>query len=387
MSYIPKLDDFYKALEENRVSMHESGNYVGFKYNINTTFNQLWDDVTINARGITFDKTTGEIVARPFKKFFNHTELMTVDGVLTTLGERLKPEYRPNLIGKFRSMNKLDGSLGITFWDKYSDKKNKWRVKTGGSFTADQSVWAQEWLYQNVDCTEMDSRYTYLFEIIYNGDRHVVKYDFECMALLGVISNETGEEVSLEELIKIAKQLNVRMSEIVEFDNFNDMMKVVSQYPKELEGVVVTFDNGYKCKLKGIEYCELFKVMNNLTEREMYMRYNPVTDTFYANVDPTKGYRNIDDEVLEIPEELPDIRQYADNLREQMHNLFNQTLEFAKTFLEKKLDGKERYDYVTSVLKDNHSNLIGPVLGAMKYIERNDDSFASVKNNLKKLLR
>ena len=387
MSYIPKLDDFYKALEENRVSMHESGNYVGFKYNINTTFNQLWDDVTINARGITFDKTTGEIVARPFKKFFNHTELMTVDGVLTTLGEKLKPEYRPNLIGKFRSMNKLDGSLGITFWDKYSDKENKWRVKTGGSFTADQSVWAQEWLYQNVDCTEMNSRYTYLFEIIYNGDRHVVKYDFEGMALLGVISNETGEEVSLEELIKIAKQLNVRMSEIVEFDNFNDMMKVVSQYPKELEGVVVTFDNGYKCKLKGIEYCELFKVMNNLTEREMYMRYNPVTDMFYANVDPTKGYRNIDDEVLEIPEELPDIRQYADNLREQMHNLFNQTLEFAKTFLEKKLDGKERYDYVTSVLKDNHSDLIGPVLGAMKYIERNDDSFASVKTNLKKLLR
>lgn len=367
--------------------MHESGNYVGFKYNINTTFNQLWDDVTINARGITFDKTTGEIIARPFKKFFNHTELMTVDGVLTTLGEKLKPEYRPNLTGKFRSMNKLDGSLGITFWDKYSDKENKWRVKTGGSFTADQSVWAQEWLYQNVDCTEMNPRYTYLFEIIYNGDRHVVKYDFEGMALLGVISNETGEEVSLEELIKTAKQLNVRMSEIVEFDNFNDMMKVVSQYPKELEGVVVTFDNGYKCKLKGIEYCELFKVMNNLTEREMYMRYNPVTDTFYANVDPNKGYKNIDDEVLEIPEELPDIRQYADNLREQMHNLFNQTLEFAKTFLEKKLDGKERYDYVTSVLKGNHSDLIGPVLGAMKYIERNNDSFASVKANLKKLLR
>lgn len=51
---------------------------------------------------------------------------MTVDGILTTLGEKLKPEYRPNLIGKFRSMNKLDGSLGITFWDKYSDKENKW---------------------------------------------------------------------------------------------------------------------------------------------------------------------------------------------------------------------------------------------------------------------
>ena len=64
MSYIPKLDDFYKALEENRISMHESGNYVGFKYNINTTFNQLWDDVTINARGITLTNSTAKWTKR-----------------------------------------------------------------------------------------------------------------------------------------------------------------------------------------------------------------------------------------------------------------------------------------------------------------------------------
>ncbi len=386
MSYIPKLDDFYKALEENRVSMHESGNYVGFKYNINTTFNQLWDDVTINARGITFDKTTGEIVARPFKKFFNHTELMTVDGVLTTLGEKLKPEYRPNLIGKFRSMNKLDGSLGITFWDKYSDKKNKWRVKTGGSFTADQSGWAQEWLYQNVDCTEMNPRYTYLFEIIYNGDRHVVKYDFEGMALLGVISNETGEEVSLEELLKIAKQLNVRMSEIVEFDNFNDMMKVVSQYPKELEGVVVTFDNGYKCKVKGIQYCEMFMVLNNLTEREIFMRYDPVKDIVYANVNPCNGYKPLNDEVLVVPEELPEISEYVKILKTRQHALFETVLSMAKEIDKTGVDGKELYDTVCKRW-ENKKEFIGATMSAIKSLRKGDDVFAPTKIALKKLLR
>lgn len=385
-TYIPKLDDFYKALQENRVSMHETEHYVGFKYNINTTFNQLWDDVTINARGITFDKDTGEIVARPFKKFFNHTELMTVDGVLTTLGEKLKAEYRPNLIGKFRAMNKLDGSLGIVFFDRYSDKENKWRVKTGGSFTADQSGWAQEWFETNVDYTKLDPYITYLFEIIYNGDRHVVKYDFEGMALLGMINIKTGEEYSLDTLIATSKELGVKMSEVVEFDNFNDMMKIVSKYPKELEGVVVTFDNGYKCKLKGIEYCELFKVMNNLTEREMYMRYNPVTDIFYANVDPTKGYRNIDDEVLEIPEELPEIRTYADNLREKMHNIFNIVYDYAVDFLKTGLTGKERYDYVKIKL-DEYPQYLGLVLSTMKDIEKGDTNYASVKVGIKKLLR
>ena len=386
MLYVPVLDDFYKALEENRVSMHESGNYVGFKYNINTTFNQLWDDVTINARGITFDKTTGEIVARPFKKFFNHTELMTVDGVLTTLGEKLRPEYRPNLKGKFRAMNKLDGSLGITFWDKYSDKENKWRVKTGGSFDADQSNWAQHWLYQNIDHTKMDSRFTYLFEIIYNGDRHVVKYDYEGLALLGIISNSTGEEVPVDVLVDTAKKLNVRMSELIEFDNFKDMMKVVFDYPKELEGVVVTFDNGYKCKIKGTEYCEMFKIMNNLTEREVFMRYNPVKDIFYANVDPTKGYKNIDEEILEIPEELPEIRDYADKIREDMHKLFDQVYNYGVEFSKLKLEGKERYDYVSNQLSKS-KQFIGPVLNVMKGIERGDTEFSSVKTALKKLLR
>ena len=386
MLYVPVLDDFYKALEENRVSMHESGNYVGFKYNINTTFNQLWDDVTINARGITFDKTTGEIVARPFKKFFNHTELMTVDGVLTTLGEKLRPEYRPNLKGKFRAMNKLDGSLGITFWDKYSDKENKWRVKTGGSFDADQSNWAQHWLYQNIDHTKMDSRFTYLFEIIYNGDRHVVKYDYEGLALLGIISNSTGEEVPVDVLVDTAKKLNVRMSELIEFDNFKDMMKVVFDYPKELEGVVVTFDNGYKCKIKGTEYCEMFKIMNNLTEREVFMRYNPVKDIFYANVDPTKGYKNIDEEILEIPEELPEIRDYADKIREDMHKLFDQVYNYGVEFSKLKLEGKERYDYVSNQLSKS-KQFICPVLNVMKGIERGDTEFASVKTALKKLLR
>ena len=200
------------------------------------------------------------------------------------------------------------------------------------------------------------------------------------------IDIKTGEEYSLDTLIATSKELGVKMSEVVEFDNFNDMMKVVSEYPKELEGVVVTFDNGYKCKLKGIEYCEMFKVMNNLTEREMYMRYNPVTDIFYANVDPTKGYRNIDDEVLEIPEELPEIRNYADNLRERMHNIFNIVYDYAVDFLKTGLTGKERYDYVKIKL-DEYPQYLGLVLSTMKDIEKGDTKYASVKVGIKKLLR
>ena len=71
MQYLPKLQDFMKALEQNRVFACEDEHFIGFKYNEPTVISRDWDDVTLNARGIVFDKATGDIVARPFFKFFN----------------------------------------------------------------------------------------------------------------------------------------------------------------------------------------------------------------------------------------------------------------------------------------------------------------------------
>ena len=64
-----------------------------------------WDEYTRAARGIIFNKRTGECVARPFPKFFN-------------LGEM--PESQLNKIPKdpsnYEVYDKLDGSLGILYW-------------------------------------------------------------------------------------------------------------------------------------------------------------------------------------------------------------------------------------------------------------------------------
>ena len=64
-----------------------------------------WNEYTLKARGIIFDSETGECIALPFKKFFNVNETQN------TLIGNLPQE-------PFEVFDKLDGSLGISYWHK-----------------------------------------------------------------------------------------------------------------------------------------------------------------------------------------------------------------------------------------------------------------------------
>ena len=67
-----------------------------WNYSPEVQYNQLWDDITLQCRGLVTDNE-GNVVARPFKKFFNLEE-----GKHTSTSE-------------FDVYDKMDGSLGILF--------------------------------------------------------------------------------------------------------------------------------------------------------------------------------------------------------------------------------------------------------------------------------
>ena len=46
-----------------------------YNYSRKTQYDGKWDDVTLQCRGLIVDKSTGKILVRPFKKFFNYEEL------------------------------------------------------------------------------------------------------------------------------------------------------------------------------------------------------------------------------------------------------------------------------------------------------------------------
>src|SRR5690349_16609824 len=71
-----------------------------FNYSEKTQYERMWNPVTRTCRGLIINDETGEIVARPFPKFFNYGEPAT-EGLDTS--------------GPACTTDKMDGSLGIMY--------------------------------------------------------------------------------------------------------------------------------------------------------------------------------------------------------------------------------------------------------------------------------
>lgn len=358
---LPSLQEFLKAETIGRVASHRQGHLIGFKYTNETVYAQDWDDVTLNARGIVFNELTGEVVARPFKKFFNYQEYFDEEGNHSNLYNILPVEFRPNISGPARYWEKLDGSLGIVFYNPFT---NKWQVKTGGSFESDQSIWGQKWYDKNLSNVNPDSKNTYLYEIISNEDIHPIHYDFEGLAMLSIIDNKTGEELSSDTIQMTAKSFGVRYPQTYEFKKFVDAVAWAKKLPKTQEGLVITFDNGFKCKAKSDEWCELAKMFEGMTKWNIWVCYDCEKDFFYAHVDKHNGYKPIDDAELFIPEELGDIRKYAEHLRNEVQRLTDYAIVLAHQAKDLHSERKLQYEWVIT----NHKEFFAPIMKALDYL-------------------
>jgi RNA ligase len=204
-------------------------------------YGEKWDDVTLQCRGLVTG-TEGNVVARPFKKFFNLEE----------------NKHTPT--SDFEVFDKMDGSLGIMF--KYNGEMV---CATRGSFTSDQSKWmtefAQKYNYQDI----IVEGFTYLFEIIYPENRIVVNYDGqEKLVLLGIINTETGEEVPYNDLMFL-KKLYEGFDVVKKYDGVRDYSELKGKVEQNSEGFVVRFSNGDRMKIKGEEYLRLHKIMTNVS--------------------------------------------------------------------------------------------------------------------------
>lgn len=321
---LPSMNEFIAAADDGRIAMHEMELahkiLLGFKYTTNTVYSEDWDNVSLHARGIVFDYATGEVLARPFDKFFNLGEMIdTETGVLKPIAGCVKQHLGfDNLSGdykhqKFRVMDKLDGSLGIAFWTG-----TDWYVKTAGSFESDQAKWANEWFDMIIDPSILDKSKTYLFEIIYDEDKHPIEYDFEGLVLLGIVDTKTGIEEPLSEILRVAKELNIRHAEVLEFTDFDEVVKYAKNLPKTKEGVVITFENGFKLKVKGDEFLALQKIFHFLTKDVIYENFlwNSVDANQETSVKDNLIYAFNEGFIVNIPEEMEDMKKYAHDLYE-----------------------------------------------------------------------
>ena len=151
---LEKLNEYFeKGLVYKQV--HPTLPLTIWNYSEKVQYEGLWDEITLQTRGLVTDND-GNIIVHPFKKFFNIEE-----------GKHTPTE-------EFEVYEKMDGSLGILFF-----YEGKWIVVTRGSFTSDQSVKAQELLRSKYIVESIPKGYATLFEIIYPENRIVVDYGDE----------------------------------------------------------------------------------------------------------------------------------------------------------------------------------------------------------------
>lgn len=325
MSSIMCIDDFINECGIT-VNSHTSGVYpelIGFKYSESTVFSSNWNDVSLRSRGIAFNRETGDVIAHPFDKFFNYEELKCENSRIKGLLESQKSKkFHPTISGEFRVMDKLDGSLGIAFfW------KGKWIVKTAGSFVSSEAIWATAFLNNSCIRTDkMNPEYTYCFEIIWIDDPFVHPlthvYAKNDMVLIGVILTATGEELGTKELKSEAESINSTISTIYEFTDFNDVYSFAKELPNDKEGVVVTFGSGFKVKIKGYEFLKIQKMFHNMIQK-MFHNITPVAiiESISGGKVSIKGM---------IPEEMPDMRKFADTAEAAYKNTYDLCLGVAE---------------------------------------------------------
>ena len=219
-----------------------------YNYSRTTQFSGIWDDITLNCRGLVLD-LEGNVIAKPFPKFFNYEEH-------TAEGSKLPPIPNEN----FEVYEKMDGSLGIIF-----HYEGEWLIATRGSFTSEQAIKGKEML-DKLNKSALIPGYTYLAEIIYPENRIVVDYGVEeKLVVLGAYNNETGKEVDVEEMTNEGWEVVMKYKTWGE--DWETLKKEIS---KDNEGYVIRFSSGMRMKIKGDEYVRLHRILTNFSTKDIW---------------------------------------------------------------------------------------------------------------------
>jgi RNA ligase len=282
---------FWRMLDYGYVKdqVHPDAPYLILNYTDKCTWDEEWNEVTLQCRGLIIHKDTYEIVARPFPKFFNHDQplapTLELDDVVTVL-------------------DKLDGSLGI----QYRLPNGESAIATRGSFTSEQAQWATDWFRINTaGLPPVTEKETYLYEIIYPENRIVVDYGgFEGLILLGSVNIETGK-------VNIFQASNY--TPIAAIHPFKTWSEVLAAPDREnAEGFVVhKVETGEMVKVKYEDYKRLHKYMTRVTERHVW--------------ECLMDERPLDLEFAGAPDEFHDwVREVAARLWERFHERHQQII-------------------------------------------------------------
>lgn len=300
---IEKLEDiqylltmgFFNWKQYGEVSVIVRDNLALFNYTAKAQYENRWNFFELVSRGLIIDRFTGEIVARPFDKFFNW-------------GERGPLNRRPE--GYIVSVTeKIDGSLGILY-----RKDNKCFIATRGAFDSEQAIWATDFLNKNYNLSDFLSgelsNLTLLFEIVYPGNRVVIDYgNKEGLILLAARNRITGEYLSFyPSLYNLSIKYGFETPRVYKFNDTIEIIEKTLQMDANEEGFVVEFSNGERFKFKGNKYLELHKLITGLSFKSTVRAIAAGTANYIKSQLPDEFIKQFEEWEREIYKKINEIK-------------------------------------------------------------------------------
>jgi RNA ligase len=260
---IKNISDVLPAIEGRpEFVIADKGSYTVINYNVmmadtfpdvQIAYNPL-EGVAMNSRtnmlrrecrGIIFESKTGDIIRRPFHKFFNVNEREETQ------------DHRIDLSRPHAILEKLDGSMIAPF---IVNGQMIWGTKMGAT---DVAKHVEEFVKNNPQYSEFQyligSDFTPIFEWCSRKQRIVLDYNEDQLILTALRDMKTGQYMSYDSLVSIANSLGVPV--VRQFEPQTDMKAFLDYVAglEDLEGFVVRFDDGHMVKLKCHWYLQIHR--------------------------------------------------------------------------------------------------------------------------------
>ncbi len=214
------------------------------------------DPVAQECRGLVLRDRTWDIVAFPFRRFFNHGQGAAADISWGTAAFQ----------------EKLDGTLIIAYWDE-----GRWQCATRSCSEA-QGVGPFGYSFAELaDRTARDMQYADLDGLLYRAPRNhtlmleltapenqiVCAYPTRRLTLLGARDLSTLQEVDPK---PIAESLGIPSPREWRFDNIDHLVEVIASWdPRHFEGVVACDRNFNRVKVKSPKYVAVHHASDGLS--------------------------------------------------------------------------------------------------------------------------
>lgn len=276
MDRVTTLDDVFDPID---LAQAIDGGYVRtqrhpeldlgiYNYTERAVHTKTWTPVTKACRGLIADNTTGEVLARPFAKFWNTTE--HTDAELAALAAEPVEVWE-----------KVDGSLAVLYSVPGAADSHPYAIATRGSFTSVQAQHATEVLRKRYPDYVPPAGVTVLFEIIYPENRIVVDYaGLDDLVLLGGVDIATGRSVPFAEL-----RAGWPGPAVKRYPYSSLAEALAAPELPNLEGYVIRFvDSDVRVKAKFADYVRLHRLLTGITVRTVW-EYCGIANLAAAGID------------------------------------------------------------------------------------------------------